>query len=216
MDNKLSEAIELLRNSKSKKRESGAKRLRKLALQEAGAPLLSALQHEMNDRRTWSCQYHMILALGFCKHEAALPYLIELANSDHESTVLYCSLGDSIFGLSLISNSTAYALNSIYSFDNFKIMAGAFTALAMRKIVPEDDEIIRIIELARDPRAAQEVRGHPGDETGFRKWVATASSGWKDELKIDFLKECLEFDDQHLTMAANSALAGKYEKWMPY
>ncbi len=177
---------------------------------------MTALRKEMKDKRTWSCQYCMTLALGFCKHEDALPYLNELASADHEATILYSSLGDSIFRLSLISNSTDEALNTIYEFDNFKIMAGALKALAMLKVVPNDDNITRIIELARDPRAVIEVRGHPLDVTGFRKWVATASAGWKDELKIDFLKECLEFNDQHLTLAAKSALAGKYEKWMPY
>ena len=215
-NNKLSEAIELLGNSKSKKRESGAKRLRKLADIEAGSALLAALKKEMKDKRTWACQYHMILALGFCSYEESLPYLLELGGEEFNATILYRGIGDAIFRLSLLDNTIESSIEKVCSFDNFKLMAGAFTALAMLQMIPNDQYIKKIIKLARDPRAAQEVRGHPRDNVGFRKWVATASAGWKDELKRDFLNECLEFDDQHLKLAANSALLGKYEKWLPY
>lgn len=216
MSDKLIETIRLLKDSKAKKRESGAKRLRKLGAEEAGSALLSALIKEMEDPRTWSCQYQLILALGFCKHKEALPFLLDLAGKDHDATILYFGLGDSIFRLSLLTHNVEDAIDTVCSFDNFKIMAGAFTALAMLQIVPNDNHVTKIINLARAPRAALEVKGHPNDITGFRKWVATASSGWKDELKTEFLNECLKFNDQHLTLAAKSALAGKYEKWQPY
>ncbi len=216
MDEKVTIAIELLTDSKSKKRESGAKRLRKIASEEAGPYLLSALEKEIKDVRTWSCQFHMILALGFSKYEEALPFFLKLAGNEFEATVLYRAIGDAVFRLSIISNSIRDSLETIYSFENFKIMDGAFTALAMLRLVPEDDDIKRIIELARDTRAAQEVKGHPDDITGIRKWVATASAGWKDELKMDFLHECISFQDQHVTIAAEGAINGKYEKWLPY
>ncbi|NRA36549.1 MAG: hypothetical protein HRU15_00270 [Planctomycetes bacterium] len=95
-------------------------------------------------------------------------------------------------------------------------MDGAFCALAMLKIVPDDEDIKKIIDLACDPKAISEVKGSPTDNTGFKKWVATASAGWKDELKVDFLNDCLEIKNQHLTLAAESAMKGKYEKWQPY
>ncbi len=213
---KLNEAIELLSNSRSKKRESGAKRLRDLSNIEAGPALLTALKKEMHDKRTWACQYQMILALGFCSYEEATPYLLELANKDFDATVLYRGIGDALFRLSILNNSVESAIDTVCSFDNFKLMAGAFTALAMLQVIPDDKHIIKIIELARNPKASKEVRGHPNDKTGFRKWVATASSGWRNELKEDFLNECLEFDDGHLILAAKSSLLGKYEKWYPY
>ena len=44
MEDKIKEAIELLTNKSSKKRESGAKRLRKLDSKEAGSYLVKALE----------------------------------------------------------------------------------------------------------------------------------------------------------------------------
>jgi hypothetical protein len=61
---KLNDAIELLSHSRSAKRTSGAKRLRKLADPEAGPALDAALRKEMRDPRTWEPKSHMILALG--------------------------------------------------------------------------------------------------------------------------------------------------------
>ena len=49
LNDKLREAVELLKNTKSKKRESGAKRLRKLSNEEAGPYLLDALKKEMEE-----------------------------------------------------------------------------------------------------------------------------------------------------------------------
>ena len=55
-EEKLDEAIALLDLPRSKKPESGAKRLRKLADHRAGKALLAALEKEVLDPRTWSAQ----------------------------------------------------------------------------------------------------------------------------------------------------------------
>jgi HEAT repeat protein len=75
---RFAEAVELLSNPKALKRESGAKRLRKLGIPESGEVLFQALQKELKDKRTWSTQYHLLIALGVVKYEAALPFLWEL------------------------------------------------------------------------------------------------------------------------------------------
>ena len=93
---KLDEAIALLDHPQSKKRVSGAKRLRKLADHRAGKALLAALEKEVLDSRTWSAQCHMILALGFCEYRPALSFLWELARRETEHTILYGDLGDAI------------------------------------------------------------------------------------------------------------------------
>ena len=90
------------------------------------------------------------------------------------------------------------------------------TAMAMTRSVPSPEVAAEIITLARDPQVTAEVRGYPGDATGYRKWVAVAAADWDPEIKDEFLRECLEFDDQHLTTAATASLQGKYTKWQPY
>lgn len=88
--------------------------------------------------------------------------------------------------------------------------------MAMTRSFPSDEMAIRLIELARDPNAADEVRAHPNDRTGYRKWVATAAADWPLEIKESFLLECLQYNDSHLTMASEASLEGKYTKWQPY
>jgi len=213
---KLEEALELLTDSKSKKRESGAKRLRKLEAIESGSFLLETLEKEMKNARTWSVQYHLILALGHSKYEKALPFLKDIASAKFEATILYSSLGDSIFRLSIISESIEDTLKTIYSYNNFEITEGAFKALALLKLIPSDDVIKEIIKIASDPEGANIVQGYPDDETGLRKWVASASAGWKAELKTDFLNDCEDIKDDHLAMAVESARKGKYINWGSY
>ncbi|MFT7037071.1 MAG: hypothetical protein ACJA2S_005613 [Cyclobacteriaceae bacterium] len=216
MDEKIKDAIELLNNSKSKKRESGAKRLRKLASPLAGQELLKTLENEVLDTRTWSTQYHLILALGHSNYQPALTFLTELAKKEIDATILYMGLGDSIFRLSILSSSIESSLDLIHSFNNYRLTYGAYQALAILRLVPEDISIKEIIRIGSDPKGAEIVKGHPNDKTGLRKWVASASAGWKDELKTDFLNECEEIKDQHLTMAVESARKGEYVKWSPY
>jgi len=216
MEEKIKEAIALLSNSKSKKRESGAKRLRKLKSISAGPDLIQALEKELTDKRTWSTQYHLILAIGHSGYVDSLPKLIELAKREFEATILYMGLGDSIFRLSVISNSIKETLTKIYSFENFRITYGAFQALALLQLIPDDDVVKKIIEVGSDPRGAEIVKGYPNDETGLRKWVASASAGWKDELKNEFLSDCEKIKDQHLLMAVENSRKNKYVNWKPY
>lgn len=105
MDDKFKNAIENLKNTKSIKRTAGAKVLRKLEKEEAGPHLFEALKKEVNDLRTWETKYHIIAALGYCKYDMALPFLIEYCKVKHDATILYKSLGDAIFRLSLMSKS---------------------------------------------------------------------------------------------------------------
>lgn len=216
MTGKMKDAIELLSASTAKKRESGAKRLGKIADPEAGAFLLDALEKEIEDSKTWSCQYQLILALGFCRYEPALPFLLKLKERSFDSAILYIGLGDAILRLSILNNTIKDSLSVIFESKDYLIMQGAFTAMALLKLLPEDDDIKKIIEIALDPKITEIVKGHPKDSTGVRKWVATAAAGWKDELRIDFLYDCLKIDDAHVKMAVEDALKNKYVNWKPY
>jgi hypothetical protein len=179
MSTALQEAYELLKHSRSNKRESGAKRLRKLGLAQAGSALLEALQKEIQDSRTWSTQYHLIVALGVCQNEEALPYLWSLTQVNFKATILYYALGDAIFRLSVLRQTIAETLDQLYQTHNYKLIYGAFRALALLRLVPDEATIKKAIAMASNPAAEEVIQGYPGDPTGLRVWIAVAAAGWK-------------------------------------
>ena len=211
------DSIALLSNARSQKRVSGAKRLRKLADASAGPALLTALRNEMNDPRTWEPKYHMILALGFVGHREALPFLWELTRLETEYTIIYSGLGDAIVRLSHNSPTDLRAVLEIVQTQNFSLINGAFQAMALLRLVPDEDEIGTIIEMARNPEAEEQLQGTPKFKPGLRKWVAVAAAGWPhNKLVLEFLHECEQTPVMGVDLAARDAIAGKYGKWRPY
>jgi hypothetical protein len=210
---KLMEALELLQNSKSLKRESAAKRLRKMCILESGEALLQALQKEVKDKRTWSTQYHLIAALGIVGYQESLPFLRDLTSREVYATILYLALGDAIFRLSLRKKPVAEVWEEVLQTRNAMFLNGALRAIALLKLVPNDATIQSIISVASQPEHVDDVQGYPGDKSGLRYWVAVASASWKTELVNDFLSECLLISNTSLKHAAESALKRKYVKW---
>ena len=213
---KLTQALDDLESSKSKKRVSAAKRLRKLAVPEAGPFLLKALTNELLTARTWEARYHMIAALGYTRTEESLSLLWKMAREKQDFTILYMALGDAIVRLSVSQRPLNAVLNEIYDTENFTLIYGAFRGIAGLKLVPTDDEILKIFEMARDPRAVAQVMGFPNDPTGIRLPIVQAAAGWKPELCAEFLGECQAMGNQHLNRFVTSSLNGKYEKYDPY
>jgi HEAT repeat protein len=82
----LNEIVAQLGDKKSAKRRSAAKKLRKLNYVDVGSSILSALEAELKDVRTWETQYQMIMAIGECGYKPALPFLNELAKQGFGSS----------------------------------------------------------------------------------------------------------------------------------
>lgn len=213
MTDALQEALALLQNPKSAKRESGAKRLRKLGLAASGEALMQALEKELKDKRTWAVQHELIIALGVTKVYAALPFLWGLVNQQFQATILYQGLGNAILRLSYEEQGVEQALERIFATQDKRVFNGAFRAVAMLNLVPPEATIRAIIHLARDPTAVNIVRGYPADKTGLRYWVAVASAGWKPDLIADFLAECDQMGDSALKWAVENSKKGKYVKY---
>lgn len=209
-------AISLLGHPQSKKRESGAKQLRKLASPAAGKALLSALRKEVLDSRTWSTQYHMILALGFCKYRPALDFLWELAGQSTDHTTLYQGLGDAIVRIDVESINDFSTVFDIIATKRYELIDGAFQAMAILQMIPTKSEIARIIKTAELPEAVEFVRGHPTDVCGLRNWVVVAAANWPHDAVHDFLERCRTLGDPNLQDAAEHSLNGKYIKHSPY
>lgn len=179
----LAEAVELLHHPKALKRESGAKRLRKLGLSEAGDAVLEALQRELKDKRTWSAKYHLIITLGVLKHLPALPLLWELASQEQEATILYLALGDALMRLLLSGGvKPAEVWAAVLKTQRPMLFNGALRATALLKLVPDFETIRSMLAVADKTEFVQQVHGYPGDPSGIRYWAAVASAGWPQDL----------------------------------
>ena len=210
-DDALNEAIELLSNSRSPKRRSGAKRLRKLGDERAGPALMEALKREMKDARTWETQYQMIVALGACQYVDALEYFRELANEEFEATMIYVALGDAITRLSGPIDEHAETVMAMVQSGNADLADGALRAMAMQRAVPGLKVIESLIKYVTGFDVQERQRSNR------RFWVAAAAPGWLDisPQVRPFLADCAKSKNTGLRDAATKALDGKYKKYSP-
>jgi hypothetical protein len=207
----LQELVQELSSSKSDKRSSAAKRLRKQKHTAAAPAILDALKKELSDDRTWKAKFEMILAIGELHDHAALPFLWELTKIDTPHTIVYIALGDAIVRLSCKEKSDVDCIFQIANTRNVSLLNGAFNAMSELRLIPNDEQIGRILELAEDPRA--ENNRYPNDRVGLRLNVALAAAGWPRDLVRPFLDRCLAIPDKGLQLAASNSLKGKYTKW---
>jgi hypothetical protein len=209
----LSQLIKDLSNSKSEKRSSAARKLRKRRDPAAGPALLEALRNEVTDIRTWKSQFEMILALGELHCQEALTFLWELTKYETPNTIVYTALGDAIVRISSQSQEDVESIFRLINTNNQSLIGGAFHAMSALRLVPTDEQIETILRIAEDPGIGAEDRRYPGDRVGNRLWVAIAAAGWPREKVKPFLERCLTIPDQGLQLAAKDALKGKYTKW---
>ena len=206
MDATVRDAIDQLAALQSTRRRGAAKRLRKMRAFDAGSALLGALEKEIQDPRTWETQYQMIMALGECGYEAALPTLERLAVNTFDATMVHVALGDAIVRLSRRNDRDVSSLLRILrQSKNSMLIDGALRAVAMLRIVPEPGEIGEILSYVECLE--------PNDPLRF--WVAAAAPGWRHPDLGTFLDVCERSGRDDITAAAKSARAGKYKKWSP-
>ena len=204
-DNNLLESLALLSHSASAKRRSGAKRLRKLKNPSAGEALLSSLQKEIKDPRTWETQYQMIMALGECNYTPALSFLNQLAREKFQATALYAALGDSIVRLSRKFENDPEPVLEIMKSENDMLIDGAFRAVAMMRLNLDDNAVKQIIQFVS--------RRSSNDWLLF--WVVAAAPGWSGETVKQFVQYCSQSSRDDIRKAALAAQQGKYLKWNP-
>ena len=201
----MQELFEKLKDSKSSKRRSAAKKLRKLGNPEAGPYLFEALKNELKDSRTWEAQYQMIMAIGECEYSAALPFLAELIKQKFEATMIYVAAGDAIVRLSRENENDALPAIMLFKTGNQALIEGGLQAVAMLRMCPPGDQISRIIDFA----------SNYGMDEYMRFYVAVAASGWEGPEVEAFLKQCMDSTQEHFKSAVEHALNNKYKKWEP-
>jgi hypothetical protein len=201
----LTEAIQQLAASASAKRRAAAKRLRRLKDATAGPALLTALQQEVQDPRTWETQYHMIMALGESDYRPALSYLRQLAAQSFDATMVYVALGDAILRLARQFPDDASPALDLIPTGNPMLIDGAFRAIAMLRLRPPPDAIGAIVDFVAPLPTSHHLRF----------WVAAAAPGWDHPKVMTFLQACVAGDRDDVRTAATAALQKKYLTWRP-
>jgi HEAT repeat protein len=203
-------AIQSLQEKQSAKRRSGAKKLRRMKLKEAGPYLITALNKEIADSRTWETQYQLIMAIGECEVVAAAPLLRQLARQSFDATMIYMAVGDALVRLANAENLVLEpVIDELIESRNAMLIEGGLRAIAMLRLVLDQDLVKKLLDhVSRMPS---------GDERTdwSRLWVAAAAPGWAFPEVTMYLKECIESEFGQLKLAATAALQGKYRKWSP-
>ena len=199
-DERTAAAVALLGDTRSARRRLGAKRLRQQPDPTAGPALLAALRLEVRDPRTWETQYQMIMALAACGHTPALPILEELTRLPFEATMVYVALGDAIVRLARAHEHDARPVLALMRSGNDMLIDGAFRAVAILRLTPDDDAIREIITFV--------ARRSPHDPLRF--WVAAAAPGWRGSHVEAFLQACAAGSRPDVREAAVAALQRRY------
>jgi hypothetical protein len=202
-------AIELLSHRHSRKRKSGARRLRKLQDSRAGPALLLALKAELRDRRTWEPQYEMISALGECGHTPARELIEALMHQEFEATRVFTGIGDALVRLAPSPRRRIETALNLIGLTNPSLANGALKGLAGVRAIPERVEIDAIIDYAM---------GFPVDEARVatpHRWVAQAAAGWLqvNPRVAEYLTTCVASDCAGVSWTAEKSLKGEYRKW---
>ncbi|MER7770771.1 HEAT repeat domain-containing protein [Kitasatospora sp. NPDC096140] len=200
----LDQSVEQLGDRQSAKRRSAARRLRRLAQPVAGPPLLEALEHEVQDRRTWETQYEIVMALGMCDHRPALGPLRELARASFDATMVYVALGDAIVRLSTPED-TDDALRWCLNSGTPSLADGALRAVAMQRLHLDAQTIDHLLDCL----------GPLEPNDGLRFWAAAAAAGWSGPRVREFLEACAAGPRADVADAAASSLQGKYQTYRP-
>lgn len=201
----LAEDIELLEHPRSPKRRAAAKRLRKLGDVAAGPALLAALCKEIEDPRTWETQYQLVMAIGECRYEEALPFLRQFVAMPLDATMIYVGLGDALVRLRVRSIEDGAPILELMKSDNKMLVDGVFRAMAMLRMVPSTEQIDQILQLVSDK---------PIDDPS-RIWPLAAAPGWTGDSAQRFVDQCSRSSVEQIVDAAALAAKKKYKKWSP-
>ena len=210
MDTATLALTEQLSDSKSAKRRSAAKKIRKSGDPDAGAALLTALQKELEDQRTWETQYQMIMALGHCLHTDAIELLDALSDEERVEMV-QIAIGDALFRLSGGASGDLRRLVDFIDRGNPELIHGAFQAMAMERVIPTDDEQAhRIVDYGCSLKL--------GQNDWAVIWLLRAIPGWQNSLVEPLLSHWSQVDfqaQQQIHGAVELGQKQKYYKWSP-
>ena len=210
MDSATEALVAQLTDSKSAKRRSAARQLRRIGDPDAGAAVLSALERELKDVRTWETQYQMIMALGHCLHFEAIGFLERLSHEGRVESV-QSAIGNALFRLSRAAEGDLSKVEQLIERGDPELISGALEAVAMERIIPNDEEQARRII---DYGCSLEL----GENDWAAIWLLRAVPGWPPELAEPLIVHWGQVDfkaNQQIHGAVELARKRKYYKWSP-
>ena len=205
----MNDLVEQLKHKQSAKRRSAAKRLRKLGDPQIGPQLLTALEQEVQDSRTWETQYQMIAALGEIGSKPALPFIQSLINKELKPTT-QIAIGDAITRLSKTSDNDVQAALDLIRLHNNAITQGSLQAIAIMRVVPDEVSITKLIDFG----LSKEL----GDDDWSVIWLLRATPAWPVELVEPLIRKWSRVtlkQQQQIYGAVELAQKQKYAKWSP-
>lgn len=198
---RLEELIKQLADTRSPRRRAAAKRLRKEGDSSAVPALLTALEREVSDRRSWETQYHMIMALAECAQSVEPIAMYRHVLSLDLEPMVHLAASDAIVRASPDLNRDVIAALVSGSLPRAE---GAIRALAIKQRVPSQPTIEAVLQFVGDPAHKQ-----------ARFWAVAATPGWPRTIVGPFLERSLIADDADTRRAAQAALEGRYIEWKP-
>jgi 3'-phosphoadenosine 5'-phosphosulfate sulfotransferase len=194
----LQELIIQLKSSKSTKRRSAAKKLRKIGNEQSCLYLLNALKKEVQNRRAWETQYHMVMAIGQSGCPRQVDELYSLLNLIDLEPMVRVAFADSITRIEGTSNFLLKAFKQ----KDIDLVSGALRAMTFEQIkLP--------IDLADD--LLNFTLEFENNLTYF--WLAAAAPGCSATKLNKYLKKWSTSDDKDISKAAKASLDNKYLIW---
>lgn len=193
-----------LKDKKSTKRISAAKKIRKYKIKELGDALFEAYMEEYKDVRTWEVQQEMILALGHIDYVKALPEIQKrISNLDRNVDVS----ARTFVRFVRKELSDVDPVFELLKSDNPNLINGAVSALAFDVMMPADEDIKKLISIF-DQKYKDDVFVTKGT-TDPRVYLMSAMSKWNKSICKPYIERFLNSSDYYLKMSAELAIKGK-------
>lgn len=204
-DTEAASLIAGLSHSRSPKRRSAARRMRKTGDSRFCEALLAALVRERKDVRTWETQYQMVMALGHCGCQQSMAVLTDWMSSKIEASALYSALGDAFYRLASESPSDLAPFRRAVVAGDHRVVEGVLQGMQSVGARLTDSDVHEVIGYARS--------GHCSD--GGTRVILTGAALWESPALRPFLEEYLDHSWNLISEAAAASLAGKYRPVKP-
>ena len=197
--------IEELTSKRSPLVKKAAKKILKDRLKGYGPYLHSALEAEIEKKRSWETQMYLLYAMAATDCAEEIPYLKSLILRDIPTPVTYRSLALAIVYL---ENSEIENLSFVYESlesNSFSKAAGACAAIYMKKLVLKDDDFNRIMSYVTQPKYLE----HIGKVTNPFLFILAASYLYPEQNRQKIVDFSRQFDISIVKDLINDVTKGK-------
>jgi len=181
--NEIEEITADLLHAKSEKRRAAAKKIGKLLIHDAVDTLFEAYVNEKKDERTWETQVEMIKSLGRLRCKKLLPHVKKIIEQNLEFDRITNVSATAFVRLESNDNSYIPTVIELFKIGKHSVLSGAIAAVLFDGIIPEQNEMIKLIETVNNSY-------HP-DERGIedtRKKMACIMSVWPKNIVKPYLE----------------------------